>query len=138
MKIRIKTYNGELPSYLTVGKVYEAGYHDDEIFQKIDDVTQKMRGVVENGGSAFDIVESFNLGEGIAMKHSDFKIGDAVVRRWNNKVYYIIADVDNDKWEALISEDNGAKVKHCKVCETYSNLRYATQDEIRDGYAESF
>ena len=23
MKIRIKTYNGELPSYLTVGKVYE-------------------------------------------------------------------------------------------------------------------
>ena len=24
MKIRIKTYNGELPSYLTVGKPYEA------------------------------------------------------------------------------------------------------------------
>ena len=24
MKIRIKTHNGELPSYLTVGKVYEA------------------------------------------------------------------------------------------------------------------
>ena len=24
MKIKIKTYNGELPSYLTVGKVYEA------------------------------------------------------------------------------------------------------------------
>ena len=24
MKIRIKTYNGELPSYLTVGKEYEA------------------------------------------------------------------------------------------------------------------
>ena len=24
MKIRIKTYNGELPSYFTVGKVYEA------------------------------------------------------------------------------------------------------------------
>ena len=23
MKIRIKTYNGKLPSYLTVGKVYE-------------------------------------------------------------------------------------------------------------------
>ena len=23
MKIRIKTYNGELPSYLTVGKVYD-------------------------------------------------------------------------------------------------------------------
>ena len=23
MKIKIKTYNGELPSYLTVGKVYE-------------------------------------------------------------------------------------------------------------------
>jgi zona occludens toxin (predicted ATPase) len=23
MKVKIKTYNGELPSYLTVGKVYE-------------------------------------------------------------------------------------------------------------------
>lgn len=28
MKIRIKTYNGELPSYLTVGKVYEIEHID--------------------------------------------------------------------------------------------------------------
>lgn len=27
MKIRIKTYNGELPSYLTVGKVYEVTHN---------------------------------------------------------------------------------------------------------------
>lgn len=28
MRIRIKTYNGELPSYLTVGKAYEVvGYY---------------------------------------------------------------------------------------------------------------
>ena len=28
MKIKIKTYNGELPSYLTVGKVYEIEHID--------------------------------------------------------------------------------------------------------------
>lgn len=35
MKIRIKTYNGELPSYLTVGKVYEVvlfSIHEDPKF----------------------------------------------------------------------------------------------------------
>ena len=31
MKIKIKTYNGELPSYLTVGKVYEVAYLFDDI-----------------------------------------------------------------------------------------------------------
>ena len=29
MKIRIKTYNGELPSYLTVGRVYEVIHNYD-------------------------------------------------------------------------------------------------------------
>ena len=35
MKIRIKTYNGELPSYLTLGKVYEGedyNLKDDYLF----------------------------------------------------------------------------------------------------------
>lgn len=46
MKIRIKTYNGELPSYLTTGKVYEVvlfsihGYPkfitDDNFFLTVD------------------------------------------------------------------------------------------------------
>lgn len=43
MKIRIKTYNGELPSYLTVGKVYPldtindfyGGYIFDDSGEKI-------------------------------------------------------------------------------------------------------
>ena len=30
MKIRIKTYNGELPSYLTMGKGYEIEHIDSE------------------------------------------------------------------------------------------------------------
>lgn len=37
MKIRIKTYNGELPSYLTVGKVYEfikVGKHGGTIWHE--------------------------------------------------------------------------------------------------------
>lgn len=115
--------------------------HSDLSITDVDYFLEELLHINEQSSSSptlDEFCESFNLGEGIAMKHSDFKIGDAVVRRWNKKVYYIIADVDNDKWESLISEDNGAKVKHCKVCETYSNLRYATQEEICDGYAESF
>ena len=30
MKIKIKTHNGELPSYLTVGKVYEVETWEDD------------------------------------------------------------------------------------------------------------
>ena len=37
----------------------------------------------------------------IDIKHSNFKIGDAVIRRWNNRLYYICHDADNDKWEFL-------------------------------------
>ena len=39
MKIRIKTHNGELPSYLTVGKVYDVvdGYVvSGDIFVRVD------------------------------------------------------------------------------------------------------
>lgn len=37
MKIKIKTYNGELPSYLTVGKVYEVWGDDGWYSQIFDD-----------------------------------------------------------------------------------------------------
>ena len=38
------------------------------------------------------------------MKHSNFKVGDAVIRRWNNQVYYICHDIDSDKWEFMIDK----------------------------------
>lgn len=37
MKIKIKTYNGELPSYLTVGRVYEVNQRSDYTFILEDD-----------------------------------------------------------------------------------------------------
>ena len=40
MKIRIKTHNGELPSYLTVGKVYETS-----LFKKYFAVIKDDNGV---------------------------------------------------------------------------------------------
>lgn len=37
MKIKIKTYNGELPSYLTVGKVYHVSGRDGAALLIYDD-----------------------------------------------------------------------------------------------------
>lgn len=37
MKIRIKTYNGELPSYLTVGKVYRVTHIESLITVRVKD-----------------------------------------------------------------------------------------------------
>lgn len=72
------------------------------------------------------------------MKHSNFKIGNAVIRKWNNRLYYICHDVDNDKWEFLISPVKGQKVSKCDVCEYFGNMRLATTDEINVGYAKEF
>lgn len=72
------------------------------------------------------------------MKHSNFQVGDAVVRKWNNAVYYICHDVDSDKWEFLIDPIKDQKVSKCKVCECFSNLRLADKTEIRRGYADEF
>lgn len=72
------------------------------------------------------------------MKHSDFKVGDAVVRRWNNHVYYICHDIDNDKWEFMIDKVKDKKFSKCKTSECYSNMRIATEDEILKGYADKF
>ena len=72
------------------------------------------------------------------MKHSNFKIGDAIVRKWNNRLYYICHDVDNDKWEFLISPVKGQKVSKCDVCEYFGNMRLATTKEINIGYAKEF
>ena len=72
------------------------------------------------------------------MQHSNFKIGDAVIRCWNNRLYYICHDIDTEKWEFLIDPTKGQKVSKCKVAECFSNLRYATKDEKQTGYTKEF
>lgn len=71
-------------------------------------------------------------------KYSDFSIGDQVVRRWNNRVYFICHDVDTSKQEFLIDEIENTPVRKIKVCEMSSNLRLATELEIECGYADKF
>ena len=56
MKIRIKAYNGELPSYLTVGKAYSQVGVDHSYPDIIDDEGDKITVVMSgcaflNGGS---------------------------------------------------------------------------------------
>lgn len=70
--------------------------------------------------------------------YSNFKIGDAVIRRWNNSLYYICHDIDSDKWEFLIDQTKGQKFSKCKVAECFSNLRLATEQEQKQGYAKEF
>lgn len=62
MKIRIKTYNGELPSYLTVGKVYEThNLNHKTLFGLITDDGRKMIAVLDNSshlnGGEWEVVE---------------------------------------------------------------------------------
>lgn len=72
------------------------------------------------------------------MKHSNFEIGNAVIRNWNNRLYYICHDVDSDKWEFLISPVKSQKVSKCETCEYFGNMRLATTEEINIGYAKEF
>ncbi len=72
------------------------------------------------------------------MQYSNFKIGDAVIRRWNNRLYYVCHDIDTEKWEFLIDPTKGQKVSKCKVVECFSNLRHATTNEQQQGYAKEF
>lgn len=71
-------------------------------------------------------------------KHSSFKVDDAIIRRWNNRLYYIYHDVDNDKWEFLISPVKSQMVSKCETCEYFGNMRLATTEEIKNGYAKEF
>jgi ABC-type bacteriocin/lantibiotic exporter with double-glycine peptidase domain len=72
------------------------------------------------------------------MQHSNFKIGDAVIRHWNNRLYYICHDIDTEKWEFMIDQTKGQKFSKCKVSECFSNLRPATEQEQKQGYAKEF
>lgn len=58
-----------------------------------------------------------------------FEEGDAIVRRWNNRVYWIITDIDNGS-EFMISENKNARFKDCKICDMPCNFTHATREEI--------
>lgn len=73
-----------------------------------------------------------NLTEQTTTNNREFKVGDAIVRRWNNRVYWIITDVDNGS-EFMISENKNAKFKDCKVCDMPCNFTHATPEEIKLG-----
>ena len=62
-----------------------------------------------------------------------FEVGDAIVRKWNNQVYYLIVDIDNDGQEFLIHRDKNAKFKDCKVSDNVCNFTHATPQEIKAG-----
>ncbi len=63
-----------------------------------------------------------------------FEVGDAIIRKWNNQVYYLIVDIDNDGQEFLISKDKNAKFKDCKVSDNICNFNHATHAEIKAGH----
>ena len=62
-------------------------------------------------------------------QHNIFEVGDPVIRKWNNQLYWIISDIDNGS-EFLIHKNKDAKFKDCKVCELHCNLSHATDAEI--------
>lgn len=62
-----------------------------------------------------------------------FEVGDAIVRRWNNQVYYLIVDIDNDGQEFLIHKDKNAKFKDCKISDIVCNFTHAEPEEIKAG-----
>ena len=70
--------------------------------------------------------------------YRNFKVGDAVIRRWNNRLNYIWHDIDSDKWEFMIDQTKDQKFSKCKVSECFSNLRPATEQEQKQGYAKEF
>lgn len=61
MKIRIKTHNGELPSYLTVGKVYRvSGRNREELILYADNnlrITINLNKCVHLNGGSWEVVD---------------------------------------------------------------------------------
>ena len=49
----------------------------------------------------------------------------------------IMMDI-KDKWEFLIDKVKGQKVSKCETCEYFGNMRLATTEEIKNGYAKEF
>ena len=66
-------------------------------------------------------------------QHNIYEVGDAVIRKWNGRLYYLIVDIDNDGQEFLIHHDKGAKFKDCRVSDNICNFKHATPEEIKAG-----
>lgn len=66
-------------------------------------------------------------------QHNIFEVGDAVIRKWNGRLYYLIVDIDNDGQEFLIHHDKGAKFKDCRISDNICNFKHATDEEIKAG-----
>lgn len=66
-------------------------------------------------------------------QHNIFEVGDAVIRKWNGCLYYLIVDIDNDGQEFLIHHDKGAKFKDCRISDNICNFKHATDEEIKAG-----
>ena len=66
-------------------------------------------------------------------QHNIFEVGDAVIRKWNGRLYYLIVDIDNDGQEFLIHHDKGAKFKDCRIFDNICNFKHATDVEIKAG-----
>ena len=65
--------------------------------------------------------------------HGIFEVGDAVIRKWNGRLYYLIVDIDSDGKEFLIHRDRGAKFKDCRISDNICNFKHATDAEIEAG-----
>ena len=66
-------------------------------------------------------------------QHNIFEVGDAVIRKWNGRLYYLIVDIDNDGQEFLIHHDKGAKFKDCRIFDNICNFKHATDEESKAG-----
>ena len=66
-------------------------------------------------------------------QHNIFEVGDAVIRKQNGRLYYLIVDIDNDGQEFLIHHDKGAKFKDCRIFDNICNFKHATDAEIKAG-----
>ena len=66
-------------------------------------------------------------------QHNIFEVGDAVIRKWNGRLYYLIVDIDNDGQEFLIHHDKGAKFKDCRIFDNICNFKHVTDEEIKAG-----
>ena len=66
-------------------------------------------------------------------QHNIFEVGDAVIRKWNGRLYYLIVDIDNDGQEFLIHHDKGANFKDCRIFDNICNFKHATDEEIKAG-----
>ena len=91
-----------------------------------------IQGSREMGGLPYDL----DLEDALLQyrrQHNIFEVGDAVIRKWNGRLYYLIVDIDNDGQEFLIHHDKGAKFKDCRISDNICNFKHATDEEIKAG-----